>query len=124
MKKRRRRVGFGSQSQNRFYRLIDSLVAVVTGPGGRPVAGKLLEEASFGAEDVSGSLFLEGRLAAQHGLPAGRADDLSCGRRSPVLVVRDGRCRGQRPLAVVTVKNTQRLTADWWTNGAQRWRRW
>lgn len=94
--------------------MIDSLVAEVAGLGGRPVAVKLVEEASFGAEDLTGSLFLEGFLAAQHGLLAGRAGDrrrrLSCRRRAHVSVFQRGRCRGQRPLAVVTVIITQRLT--------------
>lgn len=91
--------------------MIDSLVALVAGLGGRPFAGKLVEEASFGAEDVTGSLFLEGCPAAQHGLPAGRAGDvrhLSRRRYSHVLVFRRGRSRRQRPFAVVM----RRLTAD------------
>lgn len=53
--------------------MVDSLVALVTGLGGRPFAGELAEEARFGAKQVTGSLFLEGFLAACHGLLAGRA---------------------------------------------------
>lgn len=97
--------------------MIDSLVAEVTGLDGRPVAGKLVEEARFRAEDVTGSLFLEGCLAAQHGLLAGCTGDLrllSCRGRSNVLVFRRGRCWGQRLLAVVDVVAVirRRLIAD------------
>lgn len=92
-------------------------MAEVTGLSGRPVAGKLVEEASFGAEDVAGPLLLEGRLAAQHGLLAGRAGQLrppSCTRRSRVFAFRRGRCRGQRTLAAVVVVDVvrRRLIAD------------
>lgn len=97
--------------------MMDSLVAVVTGLGGRPVDGKLVEEASFGAEDVTGSLFLEGCLAALHDLLARRAGDLrrlSCRRRSRVFVFGSERCWGQRLLVVlvVVVVVRQRLIAD------------
>lgn len=94
--------------------MTDSLLAAVTGLGGRPVAGKLVEEAGFGAEDIGSSLFLEGCLAVHHDLLAGEAGDLrrlSCRRCSRFFVAGHGSRRGWRLLAVAVVV-TLRLTVD------------
>lgn len=90
----------------------DSLLAAVTSLAGRPVAGKLVEEAGLGAEDIGSSPFLEGCLAVRHDLLAGGAGDLrrlSC-RRCPCVFV-DGRrsCRVWWSLTVVVVRVPLRL---------------
>lgn len=94
--------------------MTDSLLAAVTGLGGRPLAGKLVEEAGFGAEDIGRSLFLEGGLAVHHDLlaaGAGHLHRLSCRRSLSVFVAGCGGRWGWRLLAVAVVI-TLRLTAD------------
>lgn len=114
--------------------MTDSLVAAVAAaaaPGGRPVAAvELVEEAGSRAEDVGGSLLLEGCLAAGHGLLAGGAGHLHClGRRShrslfvagSLLDVHGSR-GGRWLLAAGAVVVTQRLAAEQWTDRAACWR--